>query len=99
MVLLVLTDRIRTAIYQAVQSPEFDESAKKRLKNYLKISACVPLDLIKEVSKFLVGRDCKLGKEVGNYLLEFFFSKNYFIFPQYVSVNIRRNYLYYTRIN
>jgi hypothetical protein len=65
MVLLVLTDRIRTAIYQAVQSPDFDESAKKRLKNYLKISACVPLDLIKEVSKFLVGRDGKLGKEVG----------------------------------
>ncbi|CAG8523234.1 11688_t:CDS:2 [Funneliformis mosseae] len=71
MVLLVLTDRIRTAIYQAVQSPEFDESAKKRLKSYLKASACVPLDLIKEVSKFLLGRDGKLGKEIGlsNYWL------------------------------
>ncbi|CAI2170549.1 14055_t:CDS:2 [Funneliformis geosporum] len=71
MVLLVLTDRIRTAIYQAVQSPEFDESAKKRLKSYLKASSCVPLDLIKEVSKFLLGRDGKLGKEIGlsNYWL------------------------------
>jgi len=65
MVLLVLTDRIRTAIYQAMQSPEFDESAKQRLKNYLKISPCIPLDLIKEVSKFLVSRDGKIGKEVG----------------------------------
>uniref|UniRef100_A0A1D1XSM7 Transmembrane protein 199 n=1 Tax=Anthurium amnicola TaxID=1678845 RepID=A0A1D1XSM7_9ARAE len=65
MVLLVLTDRIRTAIYQAIQSPEFDESAKQRLQNYLKASSCIPLDLIKEVSKFLVGRDGKLGKEIG----------------------------------
>jgi hypothetical protein len=65
MVLLVLTDRIRTAIYQAMQSPEFDESAKQRLQNYLKVSSCVPLDLIKEVSKFLISRDNKLGKEIG----------------------------------
>jgi len=65
MVLLVLTDRIRTAINQAVQSPEFDESAKQRLKSYLKASSCIPLDLIKEVSKFLVSQDGKLGKEIG----------------------------------
>ncbi|CAG8469568.1 16758_t:CDS:1, partial [Acaulospora colombiana] len=64
MVLLVLTERIRTAICQALQSPDFDESAKQRIKNYLKASPCVPLDLIKEVSKFLVNRDGKLGKEI-----------------------------------
>ncbi|RIB03181.1 endoplasmic reticulum-based factor for assembly of V-ATPase-domain-containing protein [Gigaspora rosea] len=65
MVLLVLTERIRHAIYQALQSPEFDESAKQRLRSYLKSSACIPLDLIKEVSKFLVNRDGELGKEIG----------------------------------
>ncbi|CAG8688791.1 26916_t:CDS:2 [Dentiscutata erythropus] len=65
MVLLVLTERIRHAIYQALQSPEFDESAKQRLRSYLKSSACIPLDLIKEVSKFLVNRDGNLGKEIG----------------------------------
>ncbi|CAG8647539.1 16914_t:CDS:2 [Cetraspora pellucida] len=64
MVLLVLTERIRHAIYQAIQSPDFDDSAKQRLKNYLKSSACIPLDLVKEVSKFLVTRDGKLGKEI-----------------------------------
>ncbi|CAG8443663.1 6115_t:CDS:2 [Cetraspora pellucida] len=66
MVLLVLTERIRHAIYQAIQSPDFDDSAKQRLKNYLKSSACIPLDLVKEVSKFLVTRDGKLGKEIAN---------------------------------
>nr|CAG8482221.1 14592_t:CDS:10 [Entrophospora candida] len=65
MVLLVLTERIRTAIYQAIQSPEFDESARQRLRSYLKASACIPLDLIKEVSNFLVSRDGKLGREIG----------------------------------
>lgn len=76
MVLLVLTDRIRTAIYHALQSPEFDESAKQRLKNYLKLSSCIPLDLIKEVSKFLVSHDGKLGKEIGKlsiYFLQYFY--------------------------
>lgn len=65
MVLLVLTERIRTAICQALQSPEFDESAKQRLRSYLKASSCIPLDLIKEVSKFLVSRDGNLGQEIG----------------------------------
>jgi hypothetical protein len=88
MVLLVLTDRIRTAIYQALQSPEFDESAKQRLKNYLKLSSCIPLDLIKEVSKFLVSRDGKLGKEIGNLLfllcnLLLFMLRKLFHFPEF----------------
>jgi hypothetical protein len=67
MVLLILTERIRTAINQALQSPEFDESAKQRLRTYLKVSSGIPLDLIKEVSSFLVSRDGKLGREIGNY--------------------------------
>ncbi|CAG8658000.1 8177_t:CDS:2 [Acaulospora morrowiae] len=66
MVLLVLTERIRIAVCQALQSPEFDESAKQRLKNYLKSSSCIPLDLIKEVSRFMVHQDGKLGRDVGN---------------------------------
>ncbi|CAG8449617.1 1900_t:CDS:2 [Diversispora eburnea] len=65
MVLLVLTDRIRGAVRQALQSPDFDESAKRRLKSYLTSSSCIPLDLMKEVSKFLTNRDGKLGKEIG----------------------------------
>ncbi|RHZ70261.1 hypothetical protein Glove_273g8 [Diversispora epigaea] len=66
MVLLVLTERIRSAVCQALQSPEFDESAKQRLKSYLKSSSpYIPLDLMKEVSKFLTSRDGKLGKEIG----------------------------------
>ncbi|CAG8603809.1 9145_t:CDS:1, partial [Racocetra persica] len=68
MVLLVLTERIRHAIYQAIQSPDFDESAKQRLKTYLKSrepKSSIPLDLVKEVSKFLVNRDGKLGREIG----------------------------------
>ncbi|GBC07951.1 hypothetical protein RclHR1_07800004 [Rhizophagus clarus] len=78
MVMLVLTDRIRTAIYQALQSPEFDESAKQRLKNYLKLSSCIPLDLIKEVSKFLVSRDGKLGKEIGK--LSIYFRSTFIVY-------------------
>ncbi|KAG9300662.1 hypothetical protein G9A89_023460 [Geosiphon pyriformis] len=71
MVLLVLTDRIRKAVFLALESSEFDSSAKERLRNYLKRRTCLPLDLLKEVSKFLVSRDGKLGKEIGlsNYWL------------------------------
>jgi len=65
MVLVVITDRIRSAVYRALNSPEFDSSAKARLKNYLKTSSSIPLDLMKEVSKFLVSKDGKLGKEIG----------------------------------
>ncbi|CAG8453854.1 9758_t:CDS:2 [Racocetra fulgida] len=69
MVLLVLTERIRHAIFQAIQSPDFDESAKQRLKTYLKSrepKSSIPLDLVKEVSKFLVNRDGKLGREIAD---------------------------------
>jgi len=66
MVLLILTERIRASLLEALESPDFDKSAKQRLNSYLKASgSSVPLDLIKEVSKFLVGRDGKLGKEIG----------------------------------
>uniref|UniRef100_A0A1D1ZFQ8 Transmembrane protein 199 n=1 Tax=Anthurium amnicola TaxID=1678845 RepID=A0A1D1ZFQ8_9ARAE len=65
MVLLVFTDRIRSAVYQALNSPEFDNSAKSRLRNYLKSSSGIPLDLMKEVSSFLVSKDGKLGNEIG----------------------------------
>ncbi|CAG8472266.1 13141_t:CDS:2 [Ambispora leptoticha] len=71
MVLLVLTDRIRRAVFVAMESPEFDSEAKARLKSYIKGSSCLPLDLVKEVSKFLVSRDGKIGREIGlsNYWL------------------------------
>jgi len=62
MVLIVLTDRIRTAVNVAINSPEFDKSAKQRLRSYLRSSSGVPLDLMKEVSNFLVKRDGKIGK-------------------------------------
>ncbi|CAG8571557.1 5494_t:CDS:2 [Ambispora gerdemannii] len=65
MVLLVLTERIRKAVFVAMESPEFDSAAKARLKSYIKGSSCLPLDLVKEVSKFLVSRDGKLGREIG----------------------------------
>ena len=65
MVLLVFTDRIRSAVYQALNSPEFDKSAKSRLRNYLKSSSGIPLDLMKEVSTFLLSKDGKLGNEIG----------------------------------
>ncbi|CAG8492012.1 7868_t:CDS:2 [Paraglomus occultum] len=65
MVLVVLTDRIRSAVYQALNSPDFDNSAKSRLRNYLKTSSGIPLDLMKEVSNFLVSKDGKLGNEIG----------------------------------
>jgi hypothetical protein len=65
MVLLVLTDRIRDAVLVALESPDFDSTAKDRLRRYLKGSACLPLDLVKEVSNFLVNRDGKIGREIG----------------------------------
>jgi len=64
MVLLVLTDRIRDAVLVALESPDFDSSAKDRLRKYIKGSACLPLDLVKEVSNFLVKRDGKIGRDI-----------------------------------
>ncbi|KAG9289336.1 hypothetical protein G9A89_007897 [Geosiphon pyriformis] len=71
MVLLVLTERIRRAVFLAIESPEFDDCAKDRLRSYLQGKVYLPLDLVKQVSKFLVNRDGKLGKEIGlsNYWL------------------------------